>query len=423
MRLNAIIKDIRSIKAFGNSMCPMLLEGDIVFLRKVTFSNIDVDDIICFRRGKKLITHKVIFKSKNYVITKGDNNAKSDAKVKISDILGRVYSVKRNGMLFNIDDTYLLQSSIYFDEIKRIVELFNLNRVEHVVLKGLPLHLFLEKKHPRRIYADCDILVAGKDIKKAKKVLKYEGYQSLDFSLSNEHRKLKHNVVEESFAKQINGFPVLFDIHYDANFMMTQLGKLEYLYSQKLLKKYTATLLNNKQGVEIKGVKFWLLSHEDQIIYLFLHLFHHNFKGGYRYDILVKILNSKYDTERLVKIITTYRLQNFIFAGLMLLQKHYPNKKYEEIIRVMDVSSKLKRTIEMKILPTKIFDDEDRIGGGVRRFMLLFYLSPSPITLKIFTFFDKQVLYSVFWVFIAKTRQSILIRFPFSRGLLQVIIQ
>ena len=107
----------------------------------------------------------------------------------------------------------------------------------------------------------------------------------------------------------------------------------------------------------------------------------------------------------------------------MLLQKHYPNKKYEEIIRVMEVSSKLKRTIEMKILPTKIFDDEDRIGGGVRRFMLLFYLSPSPITLKIFTFFDKQVLYSVFWVFIAKTRQSILIRFPFSRGLLQVITQ
>jgi len=421
MRLNKYFDDIRSIKTFGDSMFPLLQDGDVVELRKADFKNLKTNDIICFRQKNHLVTHRIIYKADLYVIAKGDNNPVSDGKITAERILGKVYAVKRGSQTFTVDDLYLFQSSIYFEEIKRIVMILNKERIDFVILKGLPLHLFLEKKHPRRIYADCDILIAKKDIIKAKKILKEEGYRSLDFSLSKEHKKLKDKVVEESYGKEINGLSVIFDIHYEAAFMMTQLGSLDYLYPQNLLNDFTRSLLNNKRIVDTEGSKFPLLSLEDQIIYLFLHLFHHNFRGAYRYDILVKILDSKFDKYELVKIIAEYQLTNFVYAGLVLLQKYYPDKKYQEIIDLLDVSNIVKKYVKEKIIVTKIFNDEDRVGGGVKRFLLLFYLSPRPILIRFLTIFNKQVIYSIWWVIINKTRQTTLQKSPSMQRIIQKV--
>lgn len=419
MKLSQYFSDINSIKTFGNSMHPLLYDGDIVVLKKEKFESLRTNDIICFRQNNHLVTHRIIYKTELYVITKGDNNPTSDGKIMPEKILGRVVSIKRDRQIFSIEDIYLFQSSIYFEEVKRIVGILSKEGIDFVILKGLPLHLFLEKKHPRRIYADCDILVAKKDAFRAIKLLRKEDYKSLDFSLSEKHKTLKDKVVEESYGKEINGLPVVFDIHYEAAFMMTQLGNLNFLYSQKLLEVYTKSLLVNKRDLKIEGASFPLLSLEDQIIYLFLHLFHHNFRGAYRYDILVKILDSKFDKNVLVKIITEYQLTNFVYAGLMLLQKNYPNENYSKLLGLLKISRAVEDYIGKNILQIRIFDDEDRVSGGVQRFLLLFYLSPRPILLRLMTVFNKQVLYSLYWVFNKKSRQIILQNFLFSRGLLQ----
>lgn len=415
-----VIKKNKKIKAFGNSMQSILHDGDVVYFKKINFSHIKVNDVICFKRRSVIVTHRVIYKKKSYVVTKGDNNPISDGKVMPDNILGRVVSAKRDGQIFNIDDIYLFQSSIYFEEIKKIVRILNEERIDFVILKGLPVHLFLEKKHPRRLYADCDILVAKKDALRVIKLFKKENYGPLDFSLSEKHKTLRDKVVEESYGKTINGLPVVFDIHYEAAFMMTQLGSLNFLYPQKLLMGFTKALLDNKKNVQIEGIPFPLLSLEDQILYLFLHLFHHNFRGTYRYDILVKILDSKFDAYQLAKIVTEYQLTNFVYAGLMLLQKYYPNENYRKLLGLLTVSKTVEKYVVINVLLAKIFDDEDRVGGGVRRFLLLFYLSPRPILLRLMVCLNRQVLYSIYWVFINKSRQIILQNFPFSRGLLQL---
>ena len=372
-----------NIKTFGDSMFPLLQDGDIVLIKKVKFLKIKVNDIVCFKRKNHLVTHRVVYKTTKYTITKGDNNPFSDGKIRPDKILGRVASIKRDGQNLNIEDIYLFQSSIYFEEIKRIVRILSKEKINFVILKGLPLHLFLEKKHPRRIYADCDILVARNDAFRAKKLFENENYRPLDFSLSKKHKTLKDKVVEESYGKEVNGLPVMFDIHYEAAFMMTQLGSLNFLYPQNLLEGFTRLLLDNERVVQIGGVAFPLLSLEDQIIYLFLHLFHHNFRGGYRYDILVRILDSKFDKNKLIKTIKEYQLDNFVYAGLALLQKYYPDKKYEEMGNLLRVSEGVRKYVKGKIINIKIFDDEDRVGGGVSRFLLLFYLSPRPISCDI----------------------------------------
>lgn len=394
--------------AFGNSMWPVLQEGDVVYLEKAKFDGIKVNDIVCFTNKSNLVTHRVVYKKGNYIIAKGDNNPTSDGKIKKDRILGVVYAFKREGRKFNIEDMYLFQSSIYLKEIKKVVRLLASETIDYVFLKGLPLHLWLEDKNPRRIFSDCDILISKKQEKKVKLLLENFGYKKIDVSLSQKHRSFRKEMVEESLVKFVSGYPIILDIHFNAAFLMTQLGTLNNLYPKKLLDEFSKSLLNNKRVVKYEGDGFNLLSLEDQVIYLFLHLFHHNFRGGHRYDILVRILKTNFDRNRFFATIKRYKLSNYVYSVLILLQKHYPNSEYNNLIEGLTVSKIVNKYVNKTISPTKIYDEEERLEGGVKRFILLFNLSPEPLLRRLLIVFNYQVFYSVYWVFVMRIRQEIM---------------
>jgi Peptidase S24-like. len=145
------------LKSTGQSMLPILRPNDIVYFKKIPFLKIKVNDLIIFKKKNQLITHRVIYKTKKYLITKGDNNPNSDGKIYPKQILGRVYQVKRNGQIFKPETFYLIQSTHYFSEIVKIKNEFDKENINYVFLKGLPLHLYFEGTHPKRLYADCDV--------------------------------------------------------------------------------------------------------------------------------------------------------------------------------------------------------------------------------------------------------------------------
>ncbi len=175
--MGKLIKIPMVIKTFGNSMFPLLLDGDVLYLKKIKFGKIRVNDIITVKNKNNYFTHRVIYKGNNFLVTKGDNNHETDSKVYSKDIVGIVENVKRQGNIFNPEQIYLLQSSLYFAEIVKIKNILEKNKIEHVFLKGLPLHLYFEKTHPRRIYADCDILISKLHYSKAISILKHMGYK------------------------------------------------------------------------------------------------------------------------------------------------------------------------------------------------------------------------------------------------------
>ena len=172
-----------SLKAEGNSMLPVLHSGDVVFYRKTSLKGIKVNDLVLIKKNNKLFTHRVIYKAV-FLITKGDNNPESDGKIYPRQIIGKVVKVKRDGREFDPNQIYLLQSSLYFQEIIKIKFLFEKQNIDFVFLKGLPLHLYYEGEHPRRIYADCDVLVNKNDFQRAEKTLLKQGYKKQDSSLS-----------------------------------------------------------------------------------------------------------------------------------------------------------------------------------------------------------------------------------------------
>jgi signal peptidase I len=394
------------IKTFGDSMYPLLLDGDVLYLKKIKFSEIKVNDIITARQKDHYFTHRVIYKDKNYVITKGDNNPVNDSKVYSKDIIGIVQNVKRQGNIFNPEQIYLLQSSLYFQEIVKIKNVLEENEIEILFLKGLPLHLYFEKTHPRRIYADCDILIKINDFPKVRRILNKFGYKKAEDNLFDKHKKLKNKESEISFIKNLNGFHVVFDVHFEIVFMMTQLGELNSLYPQRRINQLTDEFIKEKKVINVLGESFPILAPVNLVTYLCLHLFHHNFKGSYRLDFINKIIKKeKLDYKKIAEVIIKFDLQNFTYPCFLLLEKYYKTPLDKKMLEEMKPSKKTLSYIKRHILNSDIFSEEERIGSGVRRFKMIFFLSPYPFYQKTLVFFNKEVLYSIFWVFLQKKQK------------------
>ncbi len=436
--IDAIIKNRKSfrLRAEGISMVPFLQSGDILYLAKVSFSKLKVNDLVMVKKGGRIFTHRVIYKKSNYIITKGDNNLSSDGKIYPRQIIGKVYQVKRNGKIFNPEDIYLIQSSLYFAEIVKIKKALEKEKIDFIFLKGLPLHLYFEDAHPRRIYADCDILIAEKDYFTAKKILENLHYKYHDDSYSETHKILKDKITEFSFYKNINNFPVLFDVHLEPVFMMNQLGKLNELYPQELIDKLTVDFLRDKQQLSINNQQFPILSLSNLILYLSLHFFHHNFRGAYRLELVDRVikrealsvnrLRSRYreasivkrnrptkqassplDYFRLTDLISKYRLQNFVYPVFILLKKLYKTPIPDSFllsIKPSDFQLNYQSTIINQEL--SIFNDEPRIKAGITRFKNLLYLSPNPWWRKMLIIFNPQVVYSIFWVLMKRLKRG-----------------
>jgi len=406
-------KRLFSLKAEGNSMFPILHSGDTVYFRKTPPNKIKVNDFVLVMNNNKLFTHRVIYKKilrqaqddggGGFLITKGDNNPKSDGKIYPKQIISKVVKVKRNRKEFDPNQIYLLQSSLYLQEIIKIKRKFEKKSIDFVFLKGLPLHLSYENTHPRRIYADCDVLVNKNDFQKAENILLKQEYKKQDSSMSKGQQNIKDKESELAYYKIINGFVVMFDLHLEVVFMMTQLGRLEALYPQKLIDKLTEKCLKTKRGIKINGESFQTLDMRYLILYLALHFFHHNYQGAFRLEFLDKIIRkSKRDSDlinQLIESVKIYRLQNFVYPAFVLLKKYYQTPipiSFLKSIRPNFMYGSVATDPYIKNL--NIFDDEPRVKAGINRFKNLFFLSPQPLWRKIFVFANKQVIYSIIWI-------------------------
>ncbi len=70
------------------SMEPTIKTKDLV-IEKIT-QDVDIDDIITYKSGNDFVTHRIIQKNDNYVITQGDANNTEDPQVLYKDIVGKV---------------------------------------------------------------------------------------------------------------------------------------------------------------------------------------------------------------------------------------------------------------------------------------------------------------------------------------------
>ena len=86
------------IRVQGTSMLPSLRPGDEIELQCVSSRQIEISDVVAYRRDGRLFVHRVVEKnSLQELVTRGDTLPQPDAPVCESELLGLVSAVRRDG--------------------------------------------------------------------------------------------------------------------------------------------------------------------------------------------------------------------------------------------------------------------------------------------------------------------------------------
>ena len=414
--IDTALRKTNRIKCFGNSMAPILLHEDVVYYRKILFSHININDIVIAKDKSNYITHRVIFKGKNYIITKGDNNFKIDPLIYSKNIIGRVYQVKRNDQFIHPDTMYLLQSTQYFEAINDCISELNKHNIPYVLLKGLILHLYYSKTHPRRQYTDFDILVKLNDYQVIDQILTRLGYTIKDDSISSLQKRMLDKSIEVTYVrKRASFFPIAIDVHFEPVFMMTQIGTLDALYEQKNIDELGDLFLNNQQVVTLHNSPYQILSPVHLVVYLALHFFHHNYRGIHRLDLLNAVIKniSRHKKRAVWKeaadLILKYQLENYAYGSYVILQKYFKTPIPKTFLKEIAPSKKIIRYINQHFKKNDVFETEPRSAEGTQLFQNLFYLSPKPLMTRLLVFLKPIVIYMIVWAIYSKMRRRFLI--------------
>lgn len=86
-------------KVKGFSMSPFIKDGDVVTISPPFNSSVGFGEMVAFicPGTGRLVIHRVVGKSGNYYLIKGDDIIKPDGLISEENILGRITEVQRNG--------------------------------------------------------------------------------------------------------------------------------------------------------------------------------------------------------------------------------------------------------------------------------------------------------------------------------------
>jgi signal peptidase len=76
----------------SGSMWPSLKKGDLVFIKKVDKSELEIGDIIVYKNERGFTIHRIIELKEDTLRTRGDANNVSDQPIEYENIIGRTVS-------------------------------------------------------------------------------------------------------------------------------------------------------------------------------------------------------------------------------------------------------------------------------------------------------------------------------------------
>jgi len=396
------------VKAQGNSMYPILQDGDIVEYIQIPFYKIQLNDIILTYINENLVTHRVIYKSKYTCITRGDNNSTADPIIKRGRVLARVVRFKRRDTWWDIQDVYLTQSTLYLREIQKLETVLQFKKIPHVFLKGVLVSLRYEHTIPKRIYADCDILFDRRMYGNIDNIFTRLGFRLVDEDRTS-FTSLKNpkDRAEISFIKLINNIPIIFDVHFEPVFLINQLDGMNLLYPKKYLAKLGSEMIDRGRKVKIKGFFYTLCSESDQILYLILHIFNHNFTDSVRYQLLISVIGKPTNRKvmkQLIETVGNLKLNGYVYPVLLLLNKYY-NSPFPYTYLSLLTPSLFKQWVSTHIENNTTIHNND--ARDSKKIAYIFLLSPARLGRKVLFFIHPEVYYAVFWAIRKKLRRTI----------------
>ena len=375
-------------------MIPLILPKDKPLISQA--ASYKLNEIIVFKKRDRLIAHRIVYVSpdKNFFITKGDNNLSADGKVKKEKILGKVTMVKRGNQIIDLAHLYLAQSFSYLRALKEIVKKLNSDKIAFIILKGLPLHIFYTGKIPKRLYVDIDILVRGKDFGRVTKILEKEGFVPIPSRFFGKRIKEPSQI---SFVKPAKPFPIEIDLHQEATPGFAKAREINRLLpSGDIFNEY---LFKNIKKIRVNDASFPVLKTEALCLYLLLHLFRHNFKGGHRFELLDTIFRQeKIDWKEVSDKLSLFEFTNFVYPAILLLKNLYKTPLPRKFLRDISPSPSKKILADIMIRTVDPFSRRGRAFEGSQKAVFVLLLSPKGLKEKFKVLVNRKTLVYFFGV-------------------------
>lgn len=191
---------------------------------------------------------------------------------------------------------------LYYEELGTVLRVFKEEVIEVIVLKGAALAEIVYKDIGLRPFSDVDLLIQKRNLPGAKKILSELGY-ILDEEVSPE----KYN---EEFGCDLYfaGEKNIIEIHWD---IVRKLGSDRFMRIdiEKIWDRALPTL--------ISGVDTYVMSAEDQLLHLCIHLPKHRYNRLiWLCDILEVVRHNEIDWELMMSFSEEYRTKAHMYYGL-----------------------------------------------------------------------------------------------------------
>lgn len=85
------------LRVYGDSMLPSVWPGDILSIHRVAHADLTMGELVLFAREDGFVVHRVVTKSGDSLITRGDSLDSNDPPVSQNQVLGRVVDIRRCG--------------------------------------------------------------------------------------------------------------------------------------------------------------------------------------------------------------------------------------------------------------------------------------------------------------------------------------
>lgn len=191
-----------------------------------------------------------------------------------------------------MNDLYLLRSKLLYKSIEGVIEEFEIQDIQYVIIKGEPLSVLAYGRSGKRISSDIDILVTKSNLNKINKILNNNGFKQKKVSREEEliTNLYSHQVLP--YTKRISFVEVWIDINFDI---------LWGEYEDKRID--VSEFIKNKFQMEIHNIKINTLKPLYALIQLILHHYkdmnsiymlstHNSIKSDMFKDIYYLIINN-----------------------------------------------------------------------------------------------------------------------------------
>jgi hypothetical protein len=85
------------LQVYGGSMLPFVWPGDILSIHRAAHADLQRGELVLFTREDGFVVHRVVAKSGDSLITRGDSLDSNDPPVSPNQVLGRVVAIERGG--------------------------------------------------------------------------------------------------------------------------------------------------------------------------------------------------------------------------------------------------------------------------------------------------------------------------------------